>query len=133
MAEFAEGTVQSVLEHYGWDLPSPRHGWYTVKCGAHKDSRASCRINQEKNAVICQACGFSGDLIKIVRHYEGEKSYREVVAIIEEVSGNLNTEVLRGSSGVRGRNLVSSGKRDKRGNSTFISPRLRGRPSSGGR
>jgi len=126
MIEFPEGTLYPLLEHYGWDLGSPRMGWHTVKCGAHKDSKASCRVNDEIGAAKCQACDFGGDLIKIVRYYEGEIEFNAAVKIIEEATGRVSERVSSGSSGRTSRSPVSPRSRNNRGDSTFVSPRLRG-------
>ena len=133
MIEWPEGTLYPLLESYGWDLGTPRTGWHTVKCGAHKDSHASCRVNDEIGAARCQACDFGGDLIKIVRYYEGEVEFLAAVKIIEEATGRVSERVSDGSSGRTGRASVSPRSRSDRGNSTFVSPRLRGAGSPRGR
>ena len=74
-----------ILEHYGWMLPSPKTGWFTVKCGIHDDSHASCRVNNDEGVLACMACGFKGDTIKLIRHMEG-CSYVEAVRIAEQIS-----------------------------------------------
>ena len=63
--------IWPVLEHYGWDLPSPRGSWQSVRCHAHEDKHASCRISQDSGQVKCLACNFKGDAIAVVQHYEG--------------------------------------------------------------
>ena len=75
-----------VLEYYEWELPSPRGVWQTVKCFAHPDSHASCRISSDIGQVFCQACGFKQDAIGVVQHYEA-LGYKEAVAKCELITG----------------------------------------------
>lgn len=116
-----------VLEKYGWDLPAPRSGWVTIKCGIHDDSTASCRVNNELGAMACMACGFSADTIKLIEHYEG-CGYREAKRIAEEICGDGDGNVREG----RGRgNRLSSGKRNNAATRGYVPPRLRGRTVGG--
>ncbi len=116
--EFPEGTIWLLLEKYGWDLPSPRTGWQTVKCHAHKDSHASCRLNHDLNAAKCQACDFHGDLIKIVRFYEGSTlSFREAVNIIESLTNTTTRTTGR---------YTPYGARKTTDDKAYVPPRLRG-------
>lgn len=129
--EFPAGTLWKLLEHYGWDLPSPRYGWQTVKCNAHNDHRASCRVNNQVNAAKCQACDFQGDVISIVYYYEKkEVGLAHALRVIEEITGERGGNV---SGNTRFRSAVSGGSRNKQRNSTFVSPRLRGKSTSGRR
>lgn len=110
-----------ILEHYGWDLPAPRTGWVTVKCHAHKDSHASCRVNNDLGAAKCQACDFGGDAIKIIQFYEG-CGFRDAVRIAESLTGASGAS--RRGSGWTGRS-VSSGPRDRSSDRAYVPPRLR--------
>lgn len=91
--------IHAVLEKYGWDLPAPRSGWVTVKCHEHADSHASARISSDLGAVKCQACGFGGDVISIIKLKEG-CTYAEAVRIAEEATSGSGREVRQ--SGYRG-------------------------------
>ena len=117
-----------VLEHYGWELPAARSGWVTIKCGAHADSHASCRANNEVGAVACMACGFKGDVVKIIQHYEG-CGYREALTIAETLSGNSDRRVPRSS---RARGSVPSRARDKPAGRGYVSPGRRSRATGRG-
>lgn len=97
-----------VLAYYDWDLPSPRGVWQTVKCFAHSDSHASCRISSDIGQVFCQACGFKNDAIGVVQHYDGI-SYKEAVAKCELITGAADSgkELRRGG----GHKASGKGKR----------------------
>ena len=115
--------IWPVLEHYGWDLPGARGVWQTVKCGAHDDGHKSCRISSDAGHVKCMACGFSGDAIDVVRHYEGV-GFKDAVAICEGITGGSGSEV-RGSGTSRG--SVSAKQGNNSGGRRYNAPRVRGR------
>lgn len=77
--------IHSVLEHYGWHIPSTRTTWQTVKCQVHGDTHGSCRVNDQY--VYCLACDFRGDAIDVVRHYRPELSFREAKSEAEQIAG----------------------------------------------
>lgn len=113
--------IWPVLEHYGWDLPGARGVWQTVKCGAHDDGHKSCRISSDAGHVKCMACGFSGDAIDVVRHYEGV-GFKDAVAICEGITGGSGNAVSAGS-GVRG--SVSGKSRTQSSGRRYSAPRIR--------
>jgi len=115
--------IWPVLEHYGWDLPSPRGVWQSIKCGAHDDSHASCRISQEAGQVKCLACDFKGDAIDVVRYYE-KVNYPDAVRRCEELTEGSDRNVLQSS---RGYSRLPSRTRDKRRSRAYTPPRLRQR------
>lgn len=118
-----DGALWPVLEHYGWELPGPRSGWVTVKCGAHKDSHASCRVNNTLGAAKCQACDFHGDIINIIRFYEGKDlDFRSALRIAEAITGTSHGHVRsQRDGGIR----VSSEPRDRAADRAYVPPRLR--------
>ncbi len=113
--------IWPVLEHYDWELPAPRGTWQTVKCGAHDDSHQSCRISSDAGKVKCLACGFSGDAIDVVQHYEGI-GYRDAVSRCEEITGASDGLVSQSS---RPRRTVSGKSRYQRRDREYVPPRLR--------
>lgn len=117
-----------ILEHYGWQLPRPRQGWQTVKCAIHGDSKPSCRVNNELGAVICHACGFSGDSLAVIRYYEKGMRFSEVVKLAEALSGN-GDESLRAVPSAR--SALSRGSRHTPGNGSYVPPGRRARASGG--
>lgn len=113
--------IWPVLEHYDWQLPAPRGVWQTVKCGAHDDSHMSCRISSDAGQVKCLACGFAGDAIDVVKHYEGI-GYKDAVRRCEELTGGSDTHVSgtnRRSRNVSGKSRYQSKRRP------YVPPRLR--------
>jgi len=108
--------IWPVLEYFEWDLPSPRGVWQTIKCGAHADSHASCRISSDIGQVFCQGCGFKNDAIGVVQHYEGLE-YKDAVAKCEQITGAADS----GQAMKRGGRKTSS--KSKRG---YVPPSQRG-------
>lgn len=113
--------IWPVLEHYGWELPAPRGTWQSIKCGAHEDSHASCRVSSDEGYVKCLACDFHGDAIDVVRHYEGI-GFRAAVSRCEELTGGSDTGVSRPNRGSRS---VPSRSRYQSRNRQYVPPRLR--------
>ena len=123
-----EYDIYAVLAHYGWDLPGERSGWVSVRCGAHEDGHASCRISGDTGYVLCMACSFpkdgkAGDAIDVVRHYEGT-GFRESKRRAEEITAAGGREVPLSTGASR---AVSDGSRGNSRNRRYTPPRLRGR------
>lgn len=119
--------IYQVLQHYGWELPSKRTGWYTVKCGYHADRVKSCRINTDIGAVACMACDMKGDAIKVVEIMEGMK-YRDAVRRCEEITGTRSDSV---RSSDRSSRYVPARSRDNSRHGPYIPARLRTGASRG--
>ncbi|OUX88360.1 MAG: hypothetical protein CBC03_09060 [Pseudoalteromonas sp. TMED43] len=120
----AQFDIWPVLEHYGWELPSPRGSWQSVKCQIHNDTHASCRVSYDAGRVKCLACDFRGDAIQVVQHYEG-LSYKDAVSRCEEVSERGSGDVLQSS---RRYSRLPSKSRNRRVRNSYTPPRLRQRP-----
>ena len=115
--------IWPVLEHYGWTLPPARGVWQSIKCGAHSDSHASCRINSEAGQVKCLACDFAGDAIEVVKYYE-RTEYKDAVARCEELTGSSDKRV---STTTRRGSEVSDGSRYQQRRGKYTPSRLRAR------
>jgi len=120
--------IYAVLAHYGWDLPGERSGWVSVRCGAHEDGHASCRISGDTGYVLCMACSFpkdgkAGDAIDVVRHYEGT-GFRDSKRRAEEITAAGGRVVSRSTGASRS---VSDGSRGNGRNRKYVPPRLRER------
>lgn len=65
--------ITRVLQHYypDWEPPAPGSGWVKTICPAHEERNPSAAVNHARGAVNCHACGFSGDVISIIREREG--------------------------------------------------------------
>ena len=120
--QYADG-LYAILEHYGWSLREPRSGWYTIKCEAHKDSHASCRVSFDVGQIFCQACDLHGDAISVIQHYDN-LGFLDAVRKYEEVTGSKGT-LLRGAG--RGGASVPRGPRDRSGDRAYVPPRSRQR------
>ena len=106
--------IWPVLEHYGWDLPSPKHGWTMVKCEKHGEKHSSAAVNEEQGYVFCHACEFKGDAIDVVMIYEGV-GFKDAVRKCEEITGGVAILSQEGRGATR----------DKRGARSYKPPRLR--------
>jgi hypothetical protein len=110
--------IYAVLEHYGWDLPAPRHGWINVKCHEHDDSRASAVISQDHDGVRCMACGFGGNSIKVIMEKEGV-NFARAKQVAEGLSAGSNIDVSRQrSNGAR----LSGQARSIRSDGRYVPP-----------
>ena len=110
--------IYAVLEHYGWELPAPRHGWVNVRCNEHDDKHASAVISQDSDGVRCMACGFGGNSIKVIMEKEG-LSFANAKQVAEGLSTGSGFDVSRShSSGLR----LSSDSRSIRGDSRYVPP-----------
>lgn len=107
--------LYEVLEHYGWEPPSPRPGWVSVKCQVHGETRASCRINYDLGAIKCMACDFKGDVYTLIMHHE-DVGFRQALTI----GANFDTDTHRPAG--RGRHTTRR-TQPTRG---YVPPRLRG-------
>mgnify|MGYP006304583583 CR=1 FL=1 len=115
--------ISTVLTHYGFNLPAPRHGWISVRCAFHNDTVKSARLNTDNGGFRCFACDMSGDVYSIIMKKEGV-NYAEALKIAERITGKSEHEV-RGKSN-RG-NAISTDERYHRTDSDYVSPRLRKR------
>ncbi|MET8684822.1 CHC2 zinc finger domain-containing protein [Streptomyces sp. NPDC004732] len=81
------GPIRGVLERYypDWLPPEPGRGWLKTLCPAHDEATPSASVNYELGAVKCQACGFKGDAISIIRKEEGV-DYATALRISEELA-----------------------------------------------
>jgi DNA primase len=112
-----------VLEHYGFDIPSNRRGWVTIRCAFHGDKVKSARINVENGGFRCFGCDMAGDVYSIIMKKEGV-NFNEAKQIAERITGESNGEL---RSKHRGSSSVSNEQRYHKGDSDYVSPRLRKR------
>ena len=71
MDDHAEA-MRTLLEGWGWALPSSDTRWQSVKCGGHDDRRASARVWMEAGAYYCHTCGLSaGNPVGLVMAVKG--------------------------------------------------------------
>ena len=115
-----------VLEHYGWQLPADLERWQSIRCHIHGESRASCRANSALGYVACLACGFKGDAITIIMHYEGVE-FKDAIGIAEGIVGSSNVHISNSTNGNSNRSVVSGTTRDRRNNGRYVPPRLKRR------
>ena len=118
-----------VLEHYGWDPPGDKGYWQSIRCHIHGESRPSCRASSDAGYVVCMACGYKGDGIDLIKHYEG-LDFVEALKFAEGIPGIGHVDLQRGAAGESGRG-VSGRSRDRRNSGRYVPPRLRGRAGSG--
>jgi len=114
--------IVKVLEHYGFNIPTNRGGWVTVRCAFHNDKVKSARLNIDQGGFRCFACEMAGDVYSLIMKKEGV-GYGEALKIAEGITGESNRELSRKPK--RGTS-VSSESRYNRGNSTYVPSRLRG-------
>ena len=113
--------IGKVLEHYGFELPEKKRGWITVRCAFHGDRVKSARLNIDNGGFRCFGCDMAGDVYSIIMKKEGVP-FNEAKQIAERITGESNGE-LRAKP--RRDTSVSDGSRYNRGDSTYVSPRLR--------
>lgn len=107
--------IIQVLEHYypEWEPPEPRTGWQKIYCPSHQEDNPSASLNVELNAVNCFACGFSGDVISIIREEEN-CSYGEAFDTAKRIAEESNCTLPPEFGGQSGAG-VSRGARSSRG------------------
>jgi DNA primase len=110
-----------VLEHYGFDLPQGKRGWVTVRCAFHGDRVKSARLNTENGGFRCFGCDMAGDVYSIIMKKEGV-TFNEAKQIAERITGESNGELRTKHNGD---SSVSGESRYNRGDSAYLSPRLR--------
>jgi DNA primase len=87
--------IEKLLEHYGADMHRVSdRGWRSIKCPFHDDKHASARVNLDKDAFACLACGVKGDTISLIKEREG-LDYHAAVRYAEEISGQVVPGVRR--------------------------------------
>lgn len=86
--------IVAVLTKYfpAWEPPPGRPGWVKCLCPSHPEEHPSAAVNHEKGTVNCHACGFSGDVVSIVKQMEGV-DYAAAFAIAERTAKESNCEV----------------------------------------
>src|SRR5690606_112001 len=98
-------------------------------CPSHDEDRPSCSVNFDVGAIKCQACGFKGDVISIIRRRE-ECSYAEALRRTEEILGERYQPVSGKSPRKSGRRVFGqSGVSTRRYGGRQVSSRVRGRPT----
>ena len=58
--------IVKVLEHYGFDVPHNRHGWFTLRCAFHGDRVKSARLNIDNGGFRCFGCDMAGDVYSLI-------------------------------------------------------------------
>ena len=122
-SQTSKHSIVKVLEHYGFTIPSNRGGWQSVRCLFHNDHVKSARLNIDGGGFRCFACDMAGDVYSIIMKREGV-NYGEALKIAEGITGESNGELRRKSKRSA---PVSSESRYNRGDSAYVSPRVRGK------
>jgi len=113
--------IVKVLEHYGFDIPHDKRGWFTLRCAFHGDRVKSARLNISSGGFRCFGCEMSGDVYSLIMKKEGV-NFNEAKQIAEGITGESNGELRNKSN----RNTSVSGEQRYHGtDSTYVSPRLR--------
>lgn len=92
-----ELTIDDVLRHYGARKVPAGVGWHSMKCPFHGDKHASARVNVDRNAFTCLACGMSGDALKIISLKENI-SRDEAIEFTRKVLGQSVSDIQRSAS-----------------------------------
>ena len=61
-------------------------GWLSVRCPFHSDRTASARVNHDKNAFTCNACGTEGDSLALLMRQRG-LSFRQALELGKQLAG----------------------------------------------
>ena len=115
--------IVKVLEHYGFDVPLNRHGWFTLRCAFHGDRVKSARLNIDNGGFRCFGCDMAGDVYSLIMKREGV-GFNEAKQIAERITGESNGELRAKPSGDTS---VSDESRYHRTDGSYVSPRLRKR------
>ena len=113
--------ITKVLEHYGFEVPHGRRGWFTLRCAFHGDKVKSARLNIDNGGFRCFGCDMAGDVYSIIMKKEGV-DFNEAKQIAERITGQSNTELRAKPAGD---SSISSESRYHRGNGAYVPPRLR--------
>lgn len=113
--------IVQVLQHYGFNIPSNRGGWQSVRCMFHNDHIKSARLNIDMGGFRCFACDMAGDVYSLIMKREGVK-YGEAIKIAERITGESHGE-LRAKP--RRSSPVSGESRYNGGDGAYVPPRLR--------
>lgn len=67
-------SMRDLLGRYGADikgLETKGHGWVSIKCPFHPDSKPSASIHNTRDKFRCHQCDVAGDVIDVVSTVEG--------------------------------------------------------------
>ena len=115
--------IVKVLEHYGFDIPHGRRGWFTLRCAFHGDRVKSARLNIDNGGFRCFGCEMAGDVYSLIMKKEGV-GFNEAKQIAEGITGESNGELRSKPTGNR---AVSGEQRYHGTDSGYVSPRFRKR------
>ena len=115
--------IVKVLEHYGFEIPHGKRGWFTLRCAFHGDRVKSARLNIENGGFRCFGCDMAGDVYSLIMKKEGV-TFNEAKQIAERITGESNGELRAKPSRD---NSVSTESRYHGGDGSYVSPRLRKR------
>ena len=81
--------VRYLEEKYPWwEGPDEGSDWTLVICPFHNEDNPSASISDERDAFVCFACSYQGDLIKIFQELE-EVNYRTAVERLEAMGAEF--------------------------------------------
>jgi DNA primase len=115
--------IVKVLEHYGFEIPHARRGWFTLRCAFHGDKVKSARLNIDNGGFRCFGCDMAGDVYSLIMKKEGV-AFNEAKQIAERITGESNGELRKKPSRD---SSVSGEQRYHSTDSEYVSPRLRKR------
>jgi DNA primase len=115
--------ITKVLEHYGFEVPHGRRGWFTLRCAFHGDKVKSARLNIDNGGFRCFGCDMAGDVYSLIMKREGV-GFNEAKQIAERITGESNGELRKKPNGDTS---VPDEQRYHRTDRSYISPRLRKR------
>ena len=84
--------IVKVLEHYGFEIPHGRRGWFTLRCAFHGDKVKSARLNIDNGGFRCFGCDMAGDVYSLIMKREGV-GFNEAKQIAEGITGEGNNQV----------------------------------------
>ena len=95
---YEQTLIYKVLTKYfpDWDSPGWTGKWVKCLCPVHNESRPSCSVSYELDAVNCKGCDFKGDAISIIMRKEG-LTYVQAVQYAESIHGGSHQYVPRGA------------------------------------
>ena len=115
--------IVKVLEHYGFEIPHGKRGWFTLRCAFHGDRVKSARLNIDNGGFRCFGCDMAGDVYSLIMKKEGV-TFNEAKQVAERITGESNGELRTKPSRD---NSVSTESRYHGGDGSYVSPRLRKR------
>ncbi|WP_431604769.1 CHC2 zinc finger domain-containing protein [Corynebacterium pseudodiphtheriticum] len=89
--------IEAVMAKYfpGWDPPEDDgRTWIPAECPVHGDENPSAGVSYELNSFVCHACGYSGDVYKIIQQEEGV-DFAEATQVAETIAGDSGVEIPR--------------------------------------